>query len=866
MEDKNKAVPLDDMPSNLSGQIVDENDLPSSVSSPKPSAHSPNGGGSGAAEPPLTSTSASEGSELGSWTTEANPLKENKPQIQVPLAKPIDGVEVDKIVQPKINSAELGKGLDLFQQQANQLNEEYKANPTPELEAKMQQMAVDYKDTKEAFKKALFEEKHLGGSIGKKKVEDESIASELYDSFKAGSEALGAGLANTPSFLYDVFALPQNLIAKYTGLNVGTSADKVAEQYNIPKNKVAEFYTEAAKQTKEKINEKYDKSITDYIANGEYGKATRMIGNSAMESLPVTLSLMAGNWGGVTPLALTMGGGVVFGAEKKQQLDEENPNLDDVTKTSNSLSTGLFEGIFENFGLTKLGAIAKDVFLKQGKEAAKDIAKKSFREAYTPLVKKYTGVAAGDILSEMETQFANNVVDKYSGVKPDLDLSDGVIDAGLVSLGQVGGMTTPIAAVDVFTTKQARQKAKENAAKIQSIEADIANPNVSDEVKETLSNEIGFINTEMADLKEAENELVKNVPIEKREAVAQNWRKIDALEESLPTLSDDAKKAVEAKIIELENENNLIMATPEAEAGLTPKTETNGKERREEGRQENVLTSETETKGVVEAAPLKDENKQEPKLTKDEKSNLSEFLKIVEQRQSEKQYQNVDVAKFKEAYNKLPDTVKEYISSDLKGKVRAYDGGISDSETPSFSNKFIPQLFGTSKVKGEMVEAHSGTIDTQKLVKLLESNNVPHNIGDSEGEVIALSPKFKEGADKNKGALSDFMDILSEMKSIDTGDDVRNKQIRLKRRELDELLDDRKFYNEVAKSDNIQDIIKKYNIEIPIEVITQKSDDNIQQQVDKEAANVGAVGDVAKGNEEVGNEDIASLRNANTKA
>jgi hypothetical protein len=1351
MADKDKKTP-DTLPADFDFENAPET-LPADFSfddSPKSTAPSKIGGESGAQNTPYSSSE----SALKSWTTEANPLA-NK-GVQVPLAKPIDGVEQTKIVQPKLKAAELGKGLDLFQQQANQLNEEYKANPTPELEEQMKQMAINYKDTKDAYAKAMFEEKHLGGSIGKKKVEDESIASDLYNSFKAGSEALGASLANTPSFLYDVFALPQNLIAKYTGLNVGASADQFAKDYNIPKNEVAAAYIEAAKQTKAKIDEKYDKSITEYISDGDYGKATKMVFNSVAESLPITLSLMAGNYGGVTPLASTMGGSVVFGAEKKQQLDQENPNLDEATKTSNALSTGLFEGIFENFGLTKLGGIAKEVFAKQGKEAAQDIAKQSFREVYAPLVKKYVGVGAGESISEMETQFANNVVDKYSGVKPDLDLRDGVIEAGLIGLASSGSMSAPVAAVDVFTTKQARAKAKENAAKIQSIEADISNPLVSDEVKETLSNEIGVINTEMADLKEAENELVKNVPIEKREAVAQNWRKIDALEESLPNLSDDAKKAVEAKIIELENENNLILATPEvvngqpqskeevkgeslnetvnqentkqgdviydkdgneytvigfgksrkgsdivevetkkltdaellkqaqstiwsrnsgfypkgitkeflkdfgytinqeyndlikaresskgsmtlgldeafkskatpeAEAGVTINTETDGKERREEGRQENVLTPTEEVKGVVEAAPLndkgevdlgkqladkieitnesniqqqvdkvssnvgavgdiakegedvestakalegkgsekliplfdvlgevqnseynkqqaidvinteidilpddisdtkdkerkeqlqkrldylsdaknkekeieslfkelekdsaerlsnsnkkvseayhkakadgsnpelvkavesllskeqtpqpknetkenegvevkkselpskpkklfatmggqsfevqdfqeaaekkaqlekmpqegraygknafvqlKDENnndvgyidwsgriwkgtpndlqtpenllyapkgkeeinytessdkslpkgfqvyeftnstgkyyqvterfggaksgafktKQEaindfkkeypdlvvteqktlpnetkntaitadagqvqptnvdsevakddtkgevkavelkektPVLNGSEKSLLKKFLKFIEQRQGERTYQNMSVQKFKDAYNALPKSVKDFISSDLNGKIRAYEGGISDSETPSFSNQFMPQLFGTKKVYGEDVETTEGTIDTKKISLLSKENNVNNNIKTDEGEVIAISPKFKKGAENRKGALSDFEDAILNLDESIGDNDIRNKDIMKKRRELSNLLNDRNFYNDLAKSDNLQEILDKYNIKISTEKKTL--DGEVKANVKEKAA------------------------------
>jgi len=75
-----------------------EDELP--VLRPKSTAPSQLGGKSGAQNPPSTSTSTSLDSNLESWTTQANPLRKEA-KIEVPLAKPIDGVQVDKIVQPK---------------------------------------------------------------------------------------------------------------------------------------------------------------------------------------------------------------------------------------------------------------------------------------------------------------------------------------------------------------------------------------------------------------------------------------------------------------------------------------------------------------------------------------------------------------------------------------------------------------------------------------------------------------------------------------------------------------------------------------------------------------------------------------------
>jgi GNAT superfamily N-acetyltransferase len=238
-----------------------------------------------------------------------------------------------------------------------------------------------------------------------------------------------------------------------------------------------------------------------------------------------------------------------------------------------------------------------------------------------------------------------------------------------------------------------------------------------------------------------------------------------------------------------------------------------------------------DTKGEVGKVELKEKT---PVLNGSEKSLLKKFLKFIEQRQGERTYQNMSVQKFKDAYNALPKSVKDFISSDLNGKIRAYEGGISDSETPSFSNQFMPQLFGTKKVYGEDVETTEGTIDTKKISLLSKENNVNNNIKTDEGEVIAISPKFKKGAENRKGALSDFEDAILNLDESIGDNDIRNKDIMKKRRELSNLLNDRNFYNDLAKSDNLQEILDKYNIKTSTEKKTL--DGEVKENVKEKAA------------------------------
>jgi len=299
---------------------------------------------------------------------------------------------------------------------------------------------------------------------------------DLGNSILRGSEKLGSALAKTPAFINDLAAIPLNEIANMTavpldptgklGLEPAFSSKKLAEGFDLPENKIAQYYDEQAKINQENFNQKYDKGITDYVKNGEYSKAFGLLGNSIAESAPTTIGLAVANAGGVGVVQGILGGGAVFGAQKKGELDEQAPNMDEQSKINIAVANGLFEGIFEQFGITKLGGITKDAFLKDGKEAAYKLALDGFKDTYRPVVTKYLGTSAEEALSEAATQFAQNAVDKYSGYKPDMNLSDGVIDAALVGFGAGAGYGLMAGASTETKQKQKIEKANEQSKAI----------------------------------------------------------------------------------------------------------------------------------------------------------------------------------------------------------------------------------------------------------------------------------------------------------------------------------------------------------------------------------------------------------------
>lgn len=303
--------------------------------------------------------------------------------------------------------------------------------------------------------------------------EETSTASDLYQSLARGSDRLGSMLAKTPAMVYDLAAEATDALVNTANKGINyiagtnlktdyqTTSENFAKELGLGENKVAKYYDERVKRSQEVAAQKYDKEITDYFAKGEFGKGFGLIANSVAESAPTTIALLMGNAAGVSATASTLGGGVVFAADKKAELDEKAPNLDHDTKMSIAMANGLFEGFFEQYGITKLAGLTKEVLNREGKEAAKKIAEEGFKEVYKPVAKKYLGVAAEESIGEAATQFAQNAVDKYSGYKPDMDILEGVVDAGIVGLAASGGFSALPSAMDARQRRKANKEGKE---------------------------------------------------------------------------------------------------------------------------------------------------------------------------------------------------------------------------------------------------------------------------------------------------------------------------------------------------------------------------------------------------------------------
>ncbi len=308
---------------------------------------------------------------------------------------------------------------------------------------------------------------------------EKSLPEELTSSFERGAIKLAQGIARTPEFLFDA-AMEENFnksmnVIKRPDLTINST--KLGDVTGIH-NEPAKYLEQVIEKRQADFDNVYDKGITEYVANGEYSKAAGLLANSIAESAPTTIAL-ALSGGGTAPI---LAGGAVFGAQKKSELDKEATNMSEADKIGIATANGLLEGIFEQFGITKLGGIAKDIFAKEGKDVAKKFVEDAFKETYKGTVGKYLGITGEEALSEMATQFSQNAVDKYSGYKPELDLMQGVIDAGIVGLGAAAGPSVVASKSEKGKIEKANEqsryiynKVKEGSEAVTAFKAEIDN-------------------------------------------------------------------------------------------------------------------------------------------------------------------------------------------------------------------------------------------------------------------------------------------------------------------------------------------------------------------------------------------------------
>ena len=131
---------------------------------------------------------------------------------------------------------------------------------------------------------------------------------------------------------------------------------------------------------------------------------------------------------------------------------------------------------------------------------------------------------------------------------------------------------------------------------------------------------------------------------------------------------------------------------------------------------------------------------------------VEKFVDVVRAYQS-------DSAGYKSAlanrYLALPESVQDAISepkANLKKLYRGDDGKSRARATSWTSSLDYAKLFGQYVFPYAALASHGGTINTHKLVRLLDFAFEDHDVGDDENEVVILEPVWKS-ADSDDGYL-----------------------------------------------------------------------------------------------------------------
>ena len=130
---------------------------------------------------------------------------------------------------------------------------------------------------------------------------------------------------------------------------------------------------------------------------------------------------------------------------------------------------------------------------------------------------------------------------------------------------------------------------------------------------------------------------------------------------------------------------------------------------------------------------------------------ISAFLQELETYQSN-HYGYYNRSSLVDAYNNLPIGIKKYLIPDPKRLKNLWRGcdGLSETRAVSFTqNKGIAHLFGAYVIPFKELESYEGLIDSERAHKLARRLSLDFGIGDDEGEVIVIQPKWNSNLESN---------------------------------------------------------------------------------------------------------------------
>jgi hypothetical protein len=380
--------------------------------------------------------------------------------------------------------------------------------------------------------------------------------------FASGVDQLGRMVSSIPSGLLDLsiqaFGTPA-LKASMDADMLGKLAEKelgVKEAYNpfSPKNYLANLYKERGEAAQAKVNLKYGGSITEAIKNKDYTEAGKLLSLNVAQALPVMVGLVASRGAGAGEAASLIGLGLGTQATTYEDLKQQYPNIDKNTLLTNSILTGLGESGSELLGTSLLYNQGRKLLAKGATKEAEDLVKGGVKSYLDNAFKKsFVGSAViADASGEMTNQLWKNFVDKET-VDPNRKLLDGVLDAGIVSLGMTGPVAGGIKLADRVLNPTNKKTIEENSNKIQEINKELDNPEVNTTTKALLLNQVSDLTEKLNDAIDEDSNIYNSLDEVQKETVNKIADEIEGLTESLQSsnISEPTKELLKGQIATL---------------------------------------------------------------------------------------------------------------------------------------------------------------------------------------------------------------------------------------------------------------------------------------------------------------------------
>lgn len=341
-------------------------------------------------------------------------------------------------------------------------------------------------------------------------------------------------------------------------------ATGLPEEYNplSPNNALATMFKQKAEANQKVAGKGYKGGITEALTRGEYGDALKLTAMGFTESLPLLVGMVASRGAGLSGESTLIGMGLGSQGTAYQDLKEQHPEIDKNILFLNAALTGIGEAGSEITGTNLLYNQAKKLFTSGAKEEAKKAVTEGIKSYLDNAFKKsFVGSAAlADMTGEVANQVWKNAADKWSGVRPDVEYLDGVGDAAILSLATTGTIAGGLQGVSKIINPKIKTQVTADTEAIQRIQAEIENPNVPEETKSILLNEVGTLTEKVNDSIEKDNTDYNALTDDQKGEVDILTDKADQLESALndANVSDETKKVLEPQVKAINNQIEKI--------------------------------------------------------------------------------------------------------------------------------------------------------------------------------------------------------------------------------------------------------------------------------------------------------------------